>query len=87
VLAWAVADAAAVMWVCGWCRCATLRQYVHQSTIEFQQIREKLLRYEQNGVDELKKVYTHVLAPAPEAGGESSNQTSVARRRVGEDRG
>jgi hypothetical protein len=38
------------------CRCATLRQYVHQSTIEFQQIREKLLRYEQNGVDELKKV-------------------------------
>lgn len=52
-------------------RCATLRQYVHQSTIEFQQIREKLLRYEQNGVDELKKVQPSATivsqrrAPAP----------------------
>ena len=52
-------------------RCATLRQYVHQSTIEFQQIREKLLRYEQNGVDELKKVQPSAVmvsqrpAPAP----------------------
>eukprot|EP00976_Prorocentrum_cordatum_P050794 1025323-Prorocentrum_minimum.AAC.2 len=38
--------------------CATLRQYVHQSTIEFQQIRERMLSYEKDGIEELLREQT-----------------------------